>query len=325
MAKPNVFISSTYYDLKHIRSSLEQFVMSLGYDPILSEKGDIPYSSSIPLDESCYKQVQKCDIFVVIIGGRYGSEVSKTRGSSNQKEFFDAYDSVTKKEFDSAYNSDTPVYILVEKAVFSEYETFKRNSENETISYAHVDSVNIFRFIELVLSKPRNNPVFQFERESEIESWLKEQWAGLFKDMLTERGESKKLVSLSDKVTELGNINTTLKNYMESIITKLSVDDISVKNVIDEETKRLETQRVNDKLLGNLMFKGLLDYDLEIEKVKKIFIEAKSMNDLANALQEETDSNIQVSTVIPHWRKHSELVERIQEIRKLLGEEEINF
>ena len=193
VARPSIFISSTYFDLKHIRSSLEQFVLSLGYDPVLSEKGNIAYSSSLPLDESCYKEAQNCDIFVVIIGGRYGSEISETKGQSSKNSFFDAYDSITKREFESAYSSDTPVYILIEKSVFSEYETFQRNSGNESINYAHVDSVNIFKFIEIVLSKPKNNPVFQFEKESEIENWLKEQWAGLFKDMLTERLESKRL------------------------------------------------------------------------------------------------------------------------------------
>lgn len=38
MAKPRVFISSTFYDLKQVRSSLETFVRDLGFDPVLSEK-----------------------------------------------------------------------------------------------------------------------------------------------------------------------------------------------------------------------------------------------------------------------------------------------
>ena len=68
-----VFISSTYYDLKYLRSSLEQFVESLGFDAILSEKGDIAYAPDAPLDESCYREVQHADIYVLIIGGRYGA------------------------------------------------------------------------------------------------------------------------------------------------------------------------------------------------------------------------------------------------------------
>ncbi len=52
MAKPRIFISSTYYDLKHLRASLENFVESLGFDAILSEKGNIAYAPDIALDES---------------------------------------------------------------------------------------------------------------------------------------------------------------------------------------------------------------------------------------------------------------------------------
>ena len=35
MARPRVFVSSTYYDLKHIRASLENFIESLGFDAVL--------------------------------------------------------------------------------------------------------------------------------------------------------------------------------------------------------------------------------------------------------------------------------------------------
>jgi hypothetical protein len=48
MAKPRVFVSSTYYDLKHVRSSLDLFVESLGFEPVLSEKGNIAYSPDSP-------------------------------------------------------------------------------------------------------------------------------------------------------------------------------------------------------------------------------------------------------------------------------------
>src|ERR1700683_3343778 len=119
MARPKVFVSSTYYDLRYIRASLEIFIESLGFDAILSEKGDIAYTSDRPLDESCYREVENADIFTLILGGRYGSEVSS--GSKKPKDFFDRYESITKKEYSSAIDKDIPVYILIEKAVYAEY------------------------------------------------------------------------------------------------------------------------------------------------------------------------------------------------------------
>jgi len=85
MSKPRVFISSTYYDLKHIRAALENFIESLGFEAILSEKGDIAYSPDKPLDESCYREVSNSDIFILIIGGRYGSASSAQKVNSPQK------------------------------------------------------------------------------------------------------------------------------------------------------------------------------------------------------------------------------------------------
>jgi hypothetical protein len=56
----------------------------------LSEKGDIAYSPDMPLDEFCYKELSNADIFVLIVGGRYGSETSDD-GKKISKEFYDRY------------------------------------------------------------------------------------------------------------------------------------------------------------------------------------------------------------------------------------------
>ena len=126
MAKPRIFISSTYYDLKHIRSSLENFIDSLGFEAILSEKGDIAYLPEVPLDESCYREAANADIFIIIIGGRYGTEKSSSKNDFS-KEFSDRYESITKKEYFSAVERDIPTYILIEKTVYSDFETFLKN------------------------------------------------------------------------------------------------------------------------------------------------------------------------------------------------------
>jgi hypothetical protein len=130
MSKPRVFVSSTYYDLKHIRSSLENFIEGLGYDPILSEKGDIAYAPDIALDESCYREVRNSDIFVLIIGGRYGAEKSSGK-SAVPKEFYDRYDSITRQEYSSAVDHDIPIYILIEKAVYADFESRFRRSRRK--------------------------------------------------------------------------------------------------------------------------------------------------------------------------------------------------
>src|SRR5260370_17504707 len=139
MEKPRMVVSSTYYDFKHIRSSLENFIETLGYEPGLSEKGDIAYSPDLPLDESCYREVANADILVLVIGGRYGSESSRSKEHGTRAELAERYESITKQEFKTAIEKDIPVYVLVESSVYAEYQTFTRNQDNSHINYAHVD------------------------------------------------------------------------------------------------------------------------------------------------------------------------------------------
>ena len=56
-ARPRIFISSTFYDLKQVRASLEVFVRELGYDPIVAD--NIAYLPDRALDESCYAETNR--------------------------------------------------------------------------------------------------------------------------------------------------------------------------------------------------------------------------------------------------------------------------
>src|SRR5674476_683826 len=109
MVKPRVFVSSTFYDLKYIRNSLESFIESIGYEPVFFEDGDVPYDPQCPLDEPCYSEVEKCHIFVLIISGRYGSSSSREK-SSEGDEKIDVCKSITAYEYRVARENDIPIY-----------------------------------------------------------------------------------------------------------------------------------------------------------------------------------------------------------------------
>jgi len=325
MAKPRIFISSTFYDLKHIRSSLESFITSLGYEAILSEKGSIAYSPSTPLDESCYRDAQTSDVFVLIVGGRYGSEATG-ENTSSKKEFFERYKSITKKEYESAFEKNIPVYVLIEKLVYGEFETYRNNKDNKTINYVHADSVNVFHFIEDILNKPRNNPVHQFDHEAEIEIWLKSQWAGLFKEMINNQSEMQKISSLSDQVKELENINKTLKRYMEEIVENVLDNEEHAKEIINEEDKRLEDEKQLNLLSKLSSFKDLTeDYELNTNKIREIFIEATSLNDLLTKIEEESNGVLDAKKVLEFWKEHPDKIGHMNEVRNILDLDDLSF
>ncbi|MDR6094032.1 DUF4062 domain-containing protein [Stenotrophomonas sp. SORGH_AS_0321] len=251
MARPRVFVSSTYYDLKHLRSSLENFIESMGYEPVLAEKDNIAYAPDSPLDESCSREARNSDIYVLIIGGRYGSEVSASRNDEGrQKEFFDRYESVTKYEYLNAVERNIPIYILIESSVDAEYQTYLKNKDSEGIKYAHVDSINVFVLIEEIRQRKQNNPIKLFSRYAEIENWLREQWAGLFQEFIHRLSTTQQIHDLSTKIEELGQTTETLKRYLEQIVESVSAKKPDALEMIKQENARLIEAKRDAELLS---------------------------------------------------------------------------
>ncbi|NQT02206.1 MAG: DUF4062 domain-containing protein [Planctomycetes bacterium] len=323
MARPRVFISSTFYDLKHIRSSLEQFIENLGYEAILSEKGAIAFDPDLPLDESCYREAKNSDVFVLIIGGRYGSPAS-TEGITPPEGFFDRYASITKREYQSALERDIPIYILVDRSVYTEYETFRRNRGKKDITYAYVDSVNVFLLIDEILSQSRNNPIHQFDRHTEIAAWLREQWGGLFKEMLSRRSGQRQLTSLADQVRYLSEISNTLKRYLEEVVYSVSESKVARKLIETEGERLAESKRMQKFLKHDWVYDLVTRENIPLEQVKDMFSRAKSINELAEIIAAK-DKDISADGLIIIWRKDNYGIGPINDARKILGLEPISF
>lgn len=321
MARPRVFISSTFYNLKQVRASLEEFVRSIGYDPIITD--NITYLPDQPLDESCYLEAGSCDLFVLIIGGRYGSEVSDA-DSGKEKAFYDRYKSITRREFESALLRDVPIYVLVDRAVQSDYQTFRLNRANETVKYAHVDSVNVFELIEFIRTQTQK-PIHEFEKASEIVEWLTEQWGGLFQKMLSDRSEAKRLSSLELQVRELENVATTMKRYLEEIVGSSVAD--GGQTIIAEEEERLKEGRIDNQLLALPPFRNLVDDGLPVPVARQIFTEATSLDDLTRQLKSASGKAMPAPTeeIVNNLRRDQYFVDQINEARSVLGREPLGF
>jgi hypothetical protein len=69
--KPRVFVSSTYYDLKFLRESLENFFVALNFEPILFEANKVTFEIGKALDASCFNEVKTCQMMILVVGGRY--------------------------------------------------------------------------------------------------------------------------------------------------------------------------------------------------------------------------------------------------------------
>ena len=255
MAKPRVFISSTFYDLRQIRSELDKFIMNIGYEPVRNEEGDIPYGKDEELQKYCYREIENVDILVSIIGNKYGSPAVI---EDKEKEY-----SVTQKEIKTAYERNKQVYIFIDKNVLTEYETYLLNKKNSDINYKYVDNPNIYKFIEEVKSWSHNNNIKDFETADDITRYLKEQFAGLFKQYMDDRSKVEEFLDIRD-------IKETARTLHE-LVDYLKADNKGK----DEEITRII--RIDHPLVGKLKSILNVHYNFYIEDFKdmRFFLNAR--------------------------------------------------
>ncbi|MBI3129229.1 MAG: DUF4062 domain-containing protein [Candidatus Tectomicrobia bacterium] len=217
MAKPRVFISSTFYDLRQIREDLERFIKEIGFESIRNETGTIPYGSEKAPEEYAYREIDLCDIVVSIIGGRFGSE------SAADQQY-----SISQKELQRALDKGIQVYIFIEKNVNAEFQTYQLNKRNSRIKYRHVDNPQIYEFIEQVHKLPKNNPIASFEVSLDIVDYLRNQWAGLFQGLLQERKRLAEAQILSD----MKAVSGTLKQLVTYLTEERKNKDGAIQQIL---------------------------------------------------------------------------------------------
>lgn len=173
----NIFVSSTCYDLSQIRKNLDEFIKSLGHNPILSEQNDFPIDPQLDNWENCINAVKNyADIFVLIIGEKYGS-IGKTGKS------------ITNTEYLTAVQKGIPIYTFTSKRMVTLLDAWKLNPSAKLSE--GIDNNNVFEFINDVRSKSgRWN--FEYDTAEDIIDTLRKQLSILFRNTLELR---KKIVS----------------------------------------------------------------------------------------------------------------------------------
>jgi hypothetical protein len=210
MAIPRVFVSSTCFDLKEVRDSLSRFIKSYGFDPILSEHGDVFYHPDLHTQESCIHEVSNCQLFILLIGGRFGGNYIKDKEKS-----------ITNAEYEAAKQANIPVFTYIKKGVYDNHNTFQANKDKEFIKemdFPNIEkqehALDIFSFIDNVRKGKVNNAFETFEVNNDIEIHLRKQWAGMFFDYLKNR-EVKEQVNVANLM--LSTLQTSSEKLEEML------------------------------------------------------------------------------------------------------------
>lgn len=189
MAKLNIFVSSTCYDLSQIRNDIKQCIEDLGHNPILSELKEFPINPKLSNSENCINAVKdEADIFVLIIGNKYGSEL-------------DTGKSITNTEFITAVDKGIPIYTFALKQMTTILPIWERNPDMDLSSI--VDNKKVFEFLADVRKK-RGLWNFEFEKAQDVTEILKSQLSNLFREALN----VKRRIELLDKKEYISKISS---------------------------------------------------------------------------------------------------------------------
>jgi hypothetical protein len=262
MPAPRVFISSTCYDLKYIRENLRFFIRNLGFEPVLSEDGAIFYDPKLHVADACIAEVPSCQLFVLIIGGRYGSVI---KGKS-----------ITNSEYDAAVRTKIPIFALVERDVLEQSRVYAANkgtrgSPAKSIVYPAVTSTQVFDFIEDVQTHAINNALVPFSDFEEMQTYLKRQWANMLHQFLTTDSEAKRvgdiLQAIAKSTDKVEYFTRQLVTATGNRITKLKVElyDYLIKNQLTHDLVLWKIDPSPQKFLQHKTLDEICDNSIEVE------------------------------------------------------------
>jgi hypothetical protein len=269
----------------------------MGYESILSEDGDVYYNPDIHTHEACLNEVCTCQLFVLIIGGRFGGK------------YLDSEKSITNKEYDEAIKKNIPVFTLVERNVLSEHLVYQKNKDilqATGIRYPSVDNIKIFEFIDEVRKNTSNNAFFPFSNFHDIENYLKKQWAGMMYSFLSNSIETKQVSALFE---EIQKATDKIEYYTKQVALK--VGDIHTNLLIN----------IYEKMISNEIVQELGYWN--IKATPYMVVKNENLVELCNnkiVIKDEEGSSITVGG--PPYKcsqfRYDDMVERYEELRQTI-------
>jgi hypothetical protein len=206
MSNTRIFVSSTCYDLKHVREGLRKFIIQLGHEPILSEYPSFPVDPDSTAIANCKENVRThTDLLLLIIGGTRGT-LDPATGKS-----------VTNAEYDMAMRQGIPCFVFVLQPVLTLLPIWKRNPSADFTP--GVDYPEVFKFIERIQAE--NRWTFPFDKTADIEVCLSLQLSTMLRDLLQRRrsGTLDPIASFSNESLESQRLAREKPRYWEYLLT----------------------------------------------------------------------------------------------------------
>lgn len=170
--KKKVFICSTSFDLEDARAEIRNALLNWGYQPILFESPDFPVEKGLHSHDVCLDAVKECDIFLLIIGSRYG-------GIYHGKKYPEMNElSITRAESRVALDEGLEFKTFIRDDIWNERPTYKHNLKlGNKIDLFHAKDSKVFDFIDEITQRVHDNWIYQFENSVKLKDKLEKMLA----------------------------------------------------------------------------------------------------------------------------------------------------
>ena len=111
--------------------------------------------------------------------------------------------------------------------------------------------------------------------------FLKEQWAGLFRDLLRLQSRRNQYENISQKVNDLTQVSTTIQTYLENVLKQVTSEKSEAISLILQENKRLEEFHQRQQIENLGYTKHLLSkHDLLLDTIIEGILTKENIKDL---------------------------------------------
>lgn len=238
--KYQIFISSTYIDLKEERQAAVESILGSKHIPAGMELFKAGNKSQL---ETIKKWIDESDIYMLILGGRYGSVEPETGKS------------YTQIEYEYALEKEIPVFAVVlsdsflhRKAAERTYDVFeKENKEKYDLFKKFVMSkiikeVDDCKDIQIAIK----DSIVEMEEEYNLSGWIKAKDVDNNTDLLKENNELLKENSkLKEEIKKINESVMIGKYKYEDLKKILENIDITVDNITANTDEDVETNCLN--------------------------------------------------------------------------------
>ncbi len=177
-----IFISSTAYDLIDVRAELLHVIPKWGFVAIGHEDPGFPRPFGKHSHDVCIEAVGKCDIFLLIVGDRYGNIYAGSNPDYIGKNW-----SITRCEADVAHKSGKGFITYVRDNVWNERKSYneyqKKGNPSESFPHSHVKNTEIFEFLNDVNRRRKDNWIDVFNNSIQLKEHLKGRLTGETSDI----------------------------------------------------------------------------------------------------------------------------------------------